>query len=81
MFGVGSVVVLINEYTHDLDLVTGSGRVYEVVQDVDFFLSWDSTGRNRSRGLLHGPLLVVSINALRFFYFVFALVLAADAGA
>ena len=63
---VCKVVVAVDVDSMNLNFVTGASDIHQVMKDKDFFLSWDSTWGHRSRCLLDGEFLVISVDRLDF---------------
>jgi len=49
------------ENTGNFNFITWSCWIYKIIQDENFFLSWNTTWRNRSRSFLNGPFLIIAI--------------------
>ena len=79
VFDVSSIVKFIDEDTGDLNFISRPSSVNKIVKDEDFLLSWYSTWRHGSRGLLHRPFLVVSVDGFVIFNEVWTVLLANDA--
>jgi hypothetical protein len=76
---IGTIIKFVDENTCDFDFISRSSSVNEIVKNENFFLSWDSTRRNRSWSLLNSPFLVVSVNRFMFFKMIWTSLLANDA--
>jgi hypothetical protein len=61
MLHISTILKSIDEYTCNLYLVTRSGAINQIIQDVNLLLSWDSTWWHRSWSLLNCPFLIVAI--------------------
>ena len=57
----------VDENACNLNFVTWTSRINQVVQNIDFFLSWDTAWLNCSWRFLNCPLLVIPVNALLVF--------------
>ena len=64
VLGVGSVIKFVHEDSCYFNLITWSSGINKIIEDDNFFLSWDSAWRNGSRSFLNCPFLVVSVNTL-----------------
>jgi hypothetical protein len=64
VFDVREVVEAVDVDTRDLNLVARASRVHLIIEDVDFLLSGNTTGRDSPWCLLNGHLLIVSIDSV-----------------
>lgn len=62
MLHICTIVKLVDEDSSDLYLISWPCRVYEIIEDKDLLLSWNTTWWHRAWGLLNGPFLVVSVH-------------------
>ena len=65
---IREIVKSIDVDTSDFNLITWSGSVNHVIQNINFFLSGDTTWRDGTRGLLNSHLLIVSVDSVDFIY-------------
>ena len=79
MLHISAILETVLEDTGDLDLVTRTSRVDQIVEDVDLLLAGNTTRRYGAGSLLDGPLLIVAIHRLAVLDFPLTLSLADDA--
>ena len=76
MLDISKIIKLININSCDFNFISRSRRINQIKLDYNFFLSRDSTRRDRAWCFLYGPFLIIAIFTFAFFQIIRTSVLA-----